>query len=120
MQQDLVMNSDNPFGVEGGCGSDELYALMVIGEEMMPEFEDGDIIVIDPSGNPEHGKFVVAEVNEEYTFRCLAIRDGVHYLHSLQEPDNLQELPRGRDAVKGIIVQKNGKSRRRSDRKFYY
>jgi DNA polymerase V len=105
---------------EGGCGSDELYALMVLGDDMMPEFEDGCVIVIDPSGNADDGKYVVAEVNEEYTFRQLVIRDERFFLRSLKQPEVLEELPGGREAVKGIIVQKNGKSRRRADRKFYY
>lgn len=120
MQQELSMSTNNPFDIEGGCGSDELYALMVLGEEMTPEFEHGDIIVIDPSGNPEDGKYVIAEVKEEYTFRQLVIQEGDYYLRCLNNPQVLEQLEGGREAIKGIIVQKNGKSRRRSDRKFYY
>jgi DNA polymerase V len=105
---------------EGGCGSDELYALMVLGDDMMPEFEEGSVIVIDPSSDATDGRYVVAEVNDEYTFRQLVIREERFFLRTLKEPDVLEELPAGRTAIKGIIVQKNGKSRRRADRKFYY
>lgn len=105
---------------EGGCGSDELYALMVLGDDMMPEFEEGSVIVIDPSSDATDGRYVVAEVNEEYIFRQLAVKEGRFFLRTLKNPEVLEELVRGREAVKGVIVQKNGKSRRRADRKFYY
>ena len=37
---------------DGSCGR-EPYALQVIGDEMSPEFSDGCIIIIDPSGQSE-------------------------------------------------------------------
>ena len=32
------------------CSSAEPYALMVLGDSMLPEFEEGEIIVVEPSG----------------------------------------------------------------------
>ncbi|MDH5185289.1 MAG: S24 family peptidase [Gammaproteobacteria bacterium] len=117
--QDLAQEIESACSPEGGCGSDELFALMVMGDEMMPEFEDGAIIVIDPSGQPADGKFVVAELEEEYTFRQLVIEEQVYYLRSLKQPERKELLPRGRLAIKGVVVQQNGPTRRRKDRKHY-
>ncbi|MBD3609717.1 MAG: S24 family peptidase [Gammaproteobacteria bacterium] len=103
---------------EGGCGSDELYALMVLGDDMLPEFEDGDVIVIDPSGQASDGKYIVAEHNGEYTFRQLAIEDNRFFIHTMQQPNIREELVNGAADIKGLIVQKTAKNRR--ERKKYY
>ena len=42
------------------CGASEPFALRVIGDDMLPEFEDGHIIIIDPGGHVKDGCFVVA------------------------------------------------------------
>ena len=62
----------------GGCASDEPFALRVLGDSMEPEFKDGCIIIIDPSANVEHGKYVMAEVDGEYIFRQF-IQEGENY-----------------------------------------
>lgn len=117
--QDLAQEIESACSPEGGCGSDELYALMVLGDDMMPEFLDGAVIVIDPSGQPADGKYVVAEVDGEYTFRQLVIEGSDYYLRSLKEPELRQPLAMGRVAIKGVVVQQNGPTRRRKDRKHY-
>ncbi|WP_173634381.1 LexA family protein [Paramixta manurensis] len=66
--------------------SDKAYALRVEGESMIPRFEPGDIIYIDPSQRQKiNGKFVIARlVNENSTtFKQLQIIDGKIYLQAL-------------------------------------
>ncbi|MFN3397540.1 MAG: S24 family peptidase, partial [Sulfurimicrobium sp.] len=41
------------------CSSGEPYALMVLGDSMLPEFEDRDIIVVEPEGVARDGSYVV-------------------------------------------------------------
>lgn len=53
------------------------YALRVRGASMEPRFREGEIIVINPDGAPNSGKFVIArkEGSKEVTFKQL-IREG--------------------------------------------
>jgi SOS-response transcriptional repressor LexA len=95
----------------GGCGSSEPFALRVLGDSMTPEFEDGCVIVIDPSGMIESGSYVLAVHDEEYIFRQLIIDEPRYYLKPLNEGYEVLEIP-GIDAVKGVIVQKAGTRRR--------
>ncbi len=104
----------------GGCGHDELFALQVRGESMMPEFEDGCVIVLDPSGVASHESYVVVEINGELVFRqFLQLEEGL-FARTTEVPgvmDPLESL----EQVKGVVVQKTGsKGRRRSDAKKYY
>ena len=100
----------------GGCGSSEPFALRVLGDSMTPEFEDGCVIVIDPSGVIENGCYVLAVHDEEYIFRQLIIEDRRYYLKPLNEGYEVLEIS-DIDAVKGVIVQKAGT--RRHHRKHY-
>lgn len=100
----------------GGCGSSEPFALRVLGDSMIPEFEDGCIIVIDPSGVIENGCYVIAEHDEEYIFRQLVIDDSRYYLKPLNDGYDVLEIP-DTNAIKGVIVQKAGT--RRHHRKHY-
>ena len=68
------------------CSSGEPYALMVLGDSMLPEFENGDIIVVEPEGLARDDSFVVAFHNEEYTFRQLLIREGETLSPRAQRP----------------------------------
>ncbi len=62
------------------CGASEPFALRVIGDDMSPEFQDGNIIVIDPGGCVKDGCYVVANTNDEFIFRQLFIVDN-HYFY---------------------------------------
>lgn len=95
------------------CASGEPYALMVLGDAMLPEFEDGDIIVVEPEGLARDGSFVVAFHNDEYTFRQLRIHDGQHYLQALNELYPTEKIP-GIEAVKGVVIQKKKPGKRKS------
>ncbi len=87
------------------CESHEPYVLMVMGDSMLPEFKDGDVIVIEPGRPPVDGCYVIAQHKGEYTFRQLVVRDGTPYLHALNEnypSEPLESL----ESIKGVITQK--------------
>ncbi|MCG6869196.1 MAG: S24 family peptidase [Gammaproteobacteria bacterium] len=94
----------------GGCASSELLALQVLGDSMEPEFEDGIVIVIDPTGVIESGSYVLAKDEGEYIFRQLIIEDGRYFLKPVNEGYETREVG-GLDVVEGVIVQKAGTRR---------
>jgi len=99
------------------CAAKEPYALMVLGDSMEPEFNEGEIIIISPDGIPHDGAYVVAWHNEEYIFRQFVLRDEQWYLHPLN-PAYEPVAVSGPEVVHGVIIQKQGRGGRR-DRKFY-
>lgn len=99
------------------CGGGESFALMVMGHSMAPEFNEGEIIIIEPEGLAKDGSYVLAWHNEEWTFRQLLRVDAGWTLHPLSPafPDApLADL----SAVRGVIIQKALPGRRRAS-KFY-
>lgn len=100
---------------ENSCGG-EPFALRVIGDVMAPEFVDGCIIIIDPSGVVKDGSYVLARHNDEYIFRQLVFGDGVYYLQALAAGHEVIELS-NLVPVEGVIIQQG--ARRRADRKHY-
>jgi len=99
------------------CSEAEPFALRVIGDSMEPEFKDGCIIIIDPTGVARAGSYVLARQGEEYIFRQLAAREGAYYLAALNTAYPDLPLPQGLQDIRGVIIQQAG--RRRRDRKFY-
>jgi DNA polymerase V len=100
---------------ESSCGG-EPFALRVIGDTMAPEFMDGCIIIIDPSGVVKDGSYVLARQGEEYIFRQLVFGDDMYYLRTLEEGHDDIEIP-DLVLVEGVIIQQG--ARRRADRKHY-
>ncbi len=100
---------------ESSCGG-EPFALRVIGDLMAPEFNDGCIIIIDPSGIVRDGSYVLARQGEEYIFRQLEFGEGVYYLKTLQDGHEVVELL-DLTTLQGVIIQQG--ARRRADRKHY-
>ena len=100
---------------ENSCGG-EPFALRVIGDIMAPEFMDGCIIIIDPSGVVKDGSYVLARQGEEYIFRQLVFGGDVYYLRTLEEGHDDIEIP-DLVLVEGVIIQQG--ARRRADRKHY-
>jgi SOS-response transcriptional repressor LexA len=46
------------------------FALRIVGDSMLPEFREGDIIIVDPDVTPQPGDYVVAKNHsEEATFK---------------------------------------------------
>ncbi len=101
-----------------GCSNADPIALQVLGDSMEPEFEDGCIIVIDPAGVVRNGSYVFADIDGEYIFRQLEIRDGRYFLKPLNPKYETQEIA-GLQNIHGVIVQKAGRTGRRKDRKRY-
>ncbi|MHB1085302.1 MAG: S24 family peptidase [Thiobacillus sp.] len=99
------------------CSSAEPYALMVLGDSMMPEFAQGEIIVIEPSGLVKDGSYVVAFVNDEYIFRQYVVHeDGLMLkpLNPLYENIPVADV----DVVKGVVIMKK-RPGKRSEQKSY-
>lgn len=99
------------------CSSAEPYALMVLGDSMMPEFAQGEIIVVEPSGLVKDGSYVVAYVNEEYIFRQLVKHEEgwmLKPLNPLYENIPVADV----DVAKGVVIMKK-RPGRRSEQKSY-
>ncbi len=99
------------------CGASEPFALRVLGDDMLPEFEEGHIIVIDPGGAVKNGCFVVASTNDEYIFRQLFIENNQYILRALQSGFDEIVLTNGINDIVGVVSQRAG--RRRSEHKRY-
>lgn len=100
------------------CEGNEPYALMVLGDSMEPEFNDGDVIVIYPNNVVRDGSYVVAHHNNDYTFRQFVMIEGRCFLKALNEAYPMEEVP-GVEVVKGVIVQKKGRGGGRKSIKRY-
>lgn len=80
------------------------FALTVIGDSMLPEFSDGDIIAVDPSISPSTGDYVVAMVDNAYTFKQLCMDGANKLLKPLNERYPIRPL--GDGEIVGVIVEK--------------
>jgi SOS-response transcriptional repressor LexA len=109
-----------PGDAAGGCSGGESFALRVLGDEMAPEFNDGEIIIVEPDGALKDGSFVLAQHAGAWIFRQLCRRGEGWALHALNParrdlPDlTLPDLA----AVRGVVIQKAVPGRRRLS-KFY-
>lgn len=105
---------------EGACSGSECFALRVLGEDMAPEFLDGEIIVVEPGGAVHDGSFVLARHEGEWLFRQL--RRGVQgwQLRALNPACAVHAQVPLADlaAVHGVVIQKAVPGRRRLSR-FY-
>jgi len=99
------------------CSNAEPYALMVLGDSMLPEFEEGEIIVIEPEGLAHNGSYVIAWHRDEYIFRQLVQHNELWYLKPLNDLYPTDEVP-GLEVVKGVVIQKK-KPGKRSSMKSY-
>ncbi|MFP5417602.1 MAG: S24 family peptidase [Gammaproteobacteria bacterium] len=99
------------------CASAEPYALMVLGDSMMPEFEQGEIIVVEPSGLVRDGSYVVAYVNDEYIFRQIVKHEEgwmLKPLNPLYENIPVADL----DVAKGVVIMKKRPGRRKEQKSY--
>lgn len=115
---DETLNSQDQPQIDGGsCGEAELFALQVLDDSMEPEFAQGCIIVIDPSGHVKNGAFVLARIeDEDYIFRQFLVQEDKYYLKPMKTGYEVIEIP-GPEVIEGIIVQRAGT--RRSYHKHY-
>jgi DNA polymerase V len=101
----------------GNCSASEPFALRVIGDEMLPEFHDGHIIIVDPGGRVVSGCYVIAKRQGEMIFRQLIAGQGSWLLHALDVQIADFPLENGLADIVGVISQRSGK--RRSEHKRY-
>lgn len=99
------------------CGGGESFALMVLGHSMAPEFNEGEIIIIEPEGLAHDGSYVLAWHQDEWTFRQLLRADTGWVLHPLN-PTFADVLLADLSAVRGVIIQKALPGRRRSSKHY--
>ena len=105
---------------DSACSGHDVFALLVIGTDMAPEFLDGEIIVVEPGGAVRDGSYVLAQVAGEWLFRQLCGHDGSWRLRALH-PDCREHadvaLP-DLQGVRGVVIQKAVPGRRKLSR-FY-
>ena len=101
----------------GNCSASEPFALRVIGDDMLPEFKDGHIIIIDPGGRVTSGCYVIAKLQEEMIFRQLIVAGDGWLLRALDTRIGDVPLANGIADIVGVISQRSGK--RRSEHKRY-
>ena len=115
------MNRDDPEGLAGGdCSGAEPFALRVIGDDMAPEFLDGEIVIVEPDGALKDGSFVLAHHEGTWTLRQLR-RDGTGWTLKALNPacTDLRDAPLpDLRAVRGVVIQKAVPGHRRLS-KFY-
>lgn len=116
-----VVSADAQQGEQSGsnCEDKTITALMVLGISMEPEFNDGEIIVIESGIPPMEGAYVIAEVApDDFIFRQLK-RDanGGWQLHALN-PAYPDTAISGLESIKGVVTQKR-KAGSRKSAKFY-
>lgn len=102
---------------DAGCSGGEVFALQVLGQSMAPEFDEGDIVLIEPDGALRDGSFVLAQLDGEWTFRQLRAAGAGWLLHALNPAWPDQPLP-DLGAVHGVIIQKSVPGRRRLTRRY--
>ncbi len=100
------------------CSGNEMVALMVLGDSMVPEFIEGEILVIEMGADAADGAFVIGTANEESIFRQLKRDDqGGWLLHALNPAYPDIAIP-GLDEIKGVVIHKR-KSGSRKSVKYY-
>lgn len=99
------------------CAGGESFALMVLGQSMTPEFNEGEIIIIEPEGLARDGSFVLAWHQDEWTFRQLLGGPAKWRLHALNPAFADQPLD-DLGAVRGVIIQKALPGQRRASRRY--
>jgi DNA polymerase V len=99
------------------CGGAEPFALVVLGDSMVPEFAEGDVIVVEPEGHATDGSFVVAQVADGWTMRQLA-RDGDGWALRALNPAYPASAIADLTPVRGVVIQKSRPGRRRSVKRY--
>ena len=106
-----------PADAAGACSGAESFALMVLGDSMLPEFEEGDVVIIEPEGLAQEGSFVLAYHQDEWIFRQLVRNNECWLLRPLNP--NYSDLPiADLVPVRGVIIQKSKPGRRRAMKRY--
>lgn len=117
MKKIIPINPAADVDTGSSCDEAEAFALMVLGDSMEPEFLEGEIIVIEPSGYATDGSYVLAQLDGEWIFRQL-LRNGDAWrlapLNPRYEAADIADLA----SVKGVIIQKSKPGRRRASKRY--
>lgn len=106
---------------DAGCSGGESFALRVLGEDMLPEFREGDIIIVEPDGALKDGAFVLACPGGDWMLRQLVRREGGWSLRALNPAaaTTAPDLPLADlSAVRGLVIQKAVPGRRKLTRSY--
>lgn len=102
---------------ESACSGSESFVLRVLGTSMEPEFNEGEIIVIEPDGLLRDGAYVLAQHRGEWIFRQLCRNASGWRLHALNPA--FSDIPlTDLSAVRGVIIQKSLPGRRRASKSY--
>ena len=101
----------------GDCSGAEPFALLVLGDAMRPEFDEGDVIVIEPEGLATDGSFVLAQHGGEWIFRQLVAAGDAWRLRPLNPAYPTLDLP-DLAAVRGVVIQRTTPGRRKSTTRY--
>ncbi|WP_128000519.1 S24 family peptidase [Piscinibacter defluvii] len=99
------------------CEGAEVFALQVLGQSMAPEFEEGEVIVIEPDGALHDGSFVLAQLDGQWLFRQLRRAGTGWQLQALNPAFAARPLP-DLGAVRGVVIQKARPGRRRAAKRY--
>ncbi len=99
------------------CAGAEPFALMVLGGSMRPEFNDGDVIVVEPGGLAADGSFVVAQLNGEWMLRQLR-RDGDRWRLAALDGTCADIAIPDLAPITGIVIQRSKPGRRRASKRY--
>lgn len=94
------------------CSGGEPYALRVIGHSMSPEFDEGDIVIVERDGALRDGCYVIARLDDGFTLRQL-VRDGEAWVLRALNPAFTQRQSVALESVHGLVIQKSVPGRRR-------
>ena len=106
------------------CASGEPYALMVLGDSMLPEFEEGEIIVVEPEGVARDGSYVIAYLEAEekeedrHIFRQLVKHPEGWMLKPLNHLYPNIPIDSIEGVVKGVVIMKKKPGRRRAMKEY--
>ena len=114
--------SDSPGSIEEqlmaeACADKEPFVLMVLGDQMLPEFEEGWIITIDPGAPVVDGAYVVCQTSDDLYFRQLVKHaEGwmLKPLNPIHENIAIADL----SGIKGVVVQKSKPGRRKESKRY--
>lgn len=104
-----------------GCSGGESFALRVLGEDMLPEFREGDIIIVEPDGALQDGCFVLACPGGDWMLRQL-VKRGAGWSLRVLNPAACSTVPELEVAdlsiVRGLVIQKAVPGRRKLTRSY--
>lgn len=94
------------------CIEAEPFALRVTDDSMSPEFREGCLIIVDPTGVARDGAYVLAEHEHGLLLRRLRLSGDTTRLEALNPDFPAVELDDGLASIRGVIVQRAGTRRR--------